>query len=120
VPVDLHAGAPRRGAPHTRRGDGDVLARGTRFRFVGDAVAGQAPPAGGRPSRSMVKNSLAALVRVMEQAVRDGIMDRNPARVIGRQRDYQRAEDELDDPRSLALPDWQALSLNGPPAPADR
>ena len=60
-------------------------------------------------SRSTVKNSLAVLVRVMEQAVRDGIMDRNPARVIGWQRDYQRAEDELDDPRSLALPDWQAL-----------
>jgi integrase len=60
-------------------------------------------------SRSTVKNSLAVLVRVMEQAVRDGIMDRNPARIIGWQRDYQRAEDELDDPRSLALPDWQAL-----------
>jgi integrase len=60
-------------------------------------------------SRYTVKNSLAVLVRVMEQAVRDGIMDRNPARVIGWQRDYQRAEDELDDPRSLALPDWQAL-----------
>ena len=60
-------------------------------------------------SRSTVKNSLAVLVRVMEQAVRDGMMDRNPARVIGWQRDYQRAEDELDDPRSLALPDWQAL-----------
>jgi integrase len=62
-----------------------------------------------RCGRSTVKNSLAVLVRVMEQAVRDGIMDRNPARVIGWQRDYQRAEDELDDPRSLALPDWQAL-----------
>lgn len=60
-------------------------------------------------SRSTVKNSLAVLVRVMEQAVRDGIMDRNPARVIGWQRDYRRAEDELDDPRSLALPDWHAL-----------
>jgi integrase len=60
-------------------------------------------------SRSTVKNSLAVLVRVMEQAVRDGIMDRNPARVIGWQRDYQRAEDELDDPRSLALPNWHAL-----------
>jgi len=60
-------------------------------------------------SRSTVKNSLAVLVRVMEQAVRDGVMDRNPARIIGWQRDYQRAEDELDDPRSLALPDWQAL-----------
>jgi integrase len=62
-----------------------------------------------RCGRSTVKNSLAVLVRVMERAVRDGIMDRNPARVIGWQRDYQRAEDELDDPRSLALPDWQAL-----------
>ena len=60
-------------------------------------------------SRSTVKNSLAVLVRVMEQAVRDGIMDRNPARVVGWQRDYRQAEDELDDPRSLALPDWQAL-----------
>jgi hypothetical protein len=39
----------------------------------------------------------------MEQAVRDGIMDRNPARVIGWRRDYQRAEDKLNDPRSLAV-----------------
>jgi integrase len=61
-------------------------------------------------SRSTVKNSLAILVRVMEQAVRDGIIDRNPPRVTGWQRDYQRAEDELDNPRSLALPDWDALT----------
>jgi integrase len=61
-------------------------------------------------SRSTVKNSLAVLVRVMEQAVRDGVIDRNPARVVGWQREYQRAEDELDDPRSLALPNWNALS----------
>ncbi len=60
-------------------------------------------------SRSTVKNSLAALVRVMEQAYRDGIIDRNPARVTGWQREYQLAADELDDPRSLALPDWSAL-----------
>ncbi len=60
-------------------------------------------------SRSTVKNSLAVLVRVMEQAVRDGIIDRNPARVTGWQRDYQQAEDELDDPRALALPDWESL-----------
>jgi integrase len=59
--------------------------------------------------RSTVKNSLAALVRVMEQAVRDGIIDLNPARVTGWQQEYKRAEDELDDPRSLALPDWDAL-----------
>lgn len=61
-------------------------------------------------SRSTVKNSLAVLVRVMEQALRDGIIDRNPARITGWQREYQRAEDELDDPRALALPDWSALA----------
>jgi Flp pilus assembly protein TadD len=60
-------------------------------------------------SRSTVRNSLAALVRVMEQAVREGVVERNPAHVVGSQREYQRAEDELDDARSLALPDWQAL-----------
>jgi integrase len=60
-------------------------------------------------SRSTVKNSIAILVRVMEQAVRDGIIERNPAKVTGWQRQYQLAEDELDDPRSLALPDWDAL-----------
>ena len=37
------------------------------------------------------------------------MINRNPARIVGWQRDYQRAEDELDDPRSLALSDWQAL-----------
>ena len=62
---------------------------------------------GDQSSRSTIKNSLAILVRVMEQAVRDGIIVRNPARVTGWQRDYQQAEDELDDPRSLALPDWE-------------
>ncbi len=60
-------------------------------------------------SRSTVKNSLAILVRVLEQAVRDGIIDQNRARITGWQREYQRAEDELDDPRALALPDWAAL-----------
>jgi hypothetical protein len=45
----------------------------------------------------------------MEQALRNGIIDRNPTRISGWQREYQRAEDELDDPRSLALPDWTAL-----------
>jgi integrase len=60
-------------------------------------------------SRSTVKNSLAMLVRVMEQALRDGLIDRNPARITGWQHEYQRAEDELDDPRSLALPDWHTL-----------
>ncbi|MBF6072572.1 tyrosine-type recombinase/integrase [Nocardia farcinica] len=60
-------------------------------------------------SKSTVKNTLAVLVRVMEQAVRDGIRETNPARVRGWQQLYQQIEDELDDPRSLALPDWSAL-----------
>ncbi|WP_329173333.1 tyrosine-type recombinase/integrase [Streptomyces sp. NBC_01477] len=59
--------------------------------------------------RSTVKNTLAVLVRVMEQAVRDGLITANPARIKGWQRQYQLAEDELDDPRSLALRDWAAL-----------
>jgi integrase len=59
--------------------------------------------------KSTVKNSLAVLVRVMEQAFRDGIIGRNPARITGWQRQYHQAEDELDDPRALALPDWTAL-----------
>lgn len=61
-------------------------------------------------SRSTVKNTIAVLVRVMEQAHRDGIIDRNPARVTGWQQEYKQAEDELDDPRSLALPDWGSLT----------
>ncbi|MFI9202166.1 tyrosine-type recombinase/integrase [Streptomyces sp. NPDC053048] len=59
--------------------------------------------------RSSVKNSLAVLVRVMEQAKRDGIITVNPARVNGWQAEYKKAEDELDDPRSLALSDWDTL-----------
>jgi hypothetical protein len=55
-------------------------------------------------SQSTIKNTIGVLVRIMEQAVRDGIIDRNPARVAGWQREYLRVEDELDDPRSLALP----------------
>lgn len=60
-------------------------------------------------SMSTIKNSLAVLVRVMEQAVRDGILDRNPARVTNWQHEFRKAEDELDDPRSLALPDLATL-----------
>ncbi|WP_228810648.1 hypothetical protein [Nocardia farcinica] len=60
-------------------------------------------------SKSSMKNSLAVLVRVMEQAVRDGPRETNPARVRGWQKLYQQIEDELDDPRSLALPNWSGL-----------
>ena len=61
-------------------------------------------------SFSTVKNSSAVLVRVLEQAVRDGVIDRNPARVTGWQHAFRKAEDELDDPRALALPDWTTLT----------
>jgi integrase len=60
-------------------------------------------------SRSTVKNSLAVLVRIMEQAVRDGLITVNPARVTDWQREYKQAEDELDNPRALALRDWPTL-----------
>ncbi|MFC0112623.1 tyrosine-type recombinase/integrase [Kibdelosporangium aridum] len=60
--------------------------------------------------RSTVKNTLAVLVRVLEQAVRDGIIDRNPAKVTGWQDQYKLAEDEMDDPRALALPNWHTLT----------
>ncbi|MET7934084.1 integrase [Streptomyces sp. NPDC005322] len=59
--------------------------------------------------RSSVKNTIAPLARVIQQAVRDGIIDINPAKVTGWQKTYKQAEDELDDPRSLALPTWEAL-----------
>ncbi|GAA4039491.1 site-specific integrase [Nonomuraea soli] len=40
----------------------------------------------------------------MEQAVRDAIIDRNPAKVTGWLSEYKKFEDELDDPRTLSLP----------------
>jgi integrase len=59
--------------------------------------------------RSTIKNTLAGLVRVMEQAVRDGLITHNPSHMAGWQRVYRLIEDELDDPRSLALPSWEVL-----------
>lgn len=60
--------------------------------------------------KSSVKNTLAVLVRVMEQAKRDGLRPDNPAQIRGWQKLYAQIEDELDDPRSLALPDWASLT----------
>jgi integrase len=59
--------------------------------------------------RSTIKNTLAMLVRVMNQAVGDGLITSNPARITGWQRQLKRLEDELDNPRALAQPDWDAL-----------
>ncbi|QFU90930.1 site-specific integrase [Amycolatopsis sp. YIM 10] len=85
---------------------GHIPVRMVTFGVVDRAVQGWIAEAVGRSS---IKNSLAVLVRVMEQALRDGLVDRNPARVTGWQRDYTQAEDELDDPRALALPNWETL-----------
>ncbi|MFG1795833.1 tyrosine-type recombinase/integrase [Nocardia sp. NPDC049149] len=60
-------------------------------------------------SKSTIKNTIAVLVRVMEQARRDGLVVLNPARVRGWQALYKQIEDELEDPRALALPNWHAL-----------
>jgi integrase len=75
----------------------------------------QAPPDGGGQVVGVAKARLAVVARrqdrrVMEQAVRDGIIDANPARVTGWQHQYKLAQDKLDDPRSLALPHREALT----------
>jgi len=58
---------------------------------------------------STVKNTLSMLVRIMEQAYRDGLITGNPARILGLKRRFKQVEDELLDPRALALPDFHAL-----------
>ncbi|MBF6352960.1 site-specific integrase [Nocardia higoensis] len=60
-------------------------------------------------SKSTVKNTLAAWGRVMDQAVRDELIERNPVQVSGWQRMFAQVQDELDNPRALALPDWATL-----------
>jgi hypothetical protein len=70
--------------------------------------------------RSTSKNSLAILVRVLDRALRDGVIDRNPARVVGWQHEFRKAEDELDDPRALASGETSdRLILRDPAGAAD-
>ncbi|HEX5878552.1 MAG TPA: site-specific integrase, partial [Actinomycetota bacterium] len=61
--------------------------------------------------RSTVKNTVAALVLVLDEAVRDGIIVRNPAKDRARRRTAGRsaAAGESDSPRDLALPDVASL-----------
>jgi hypothetical protein len=49
-------------------------------------------------SRSTIKNTLAMLSRTFEQAIVDGIIERNPAHITGWQYQFQQAEDELRAP----------------------
>ncbi|WP_435590794.1 tyrosine-type recombinase/integrase [Nocardia sp. bgisy118] len=58
---------------------------------------------------STIKNTLAALARVFDQAVRDEVIPRNVVKVANWQRQFDKHEDEIDDPRALALPDWDTL-----------
>ncbi|MFB8001553.1 tyrosine-type recombinase/integrase [Nocardia sp. NPDC056000] len=80
-----------------------MITAGVADRAVGRWIAGG-------HSKSTIKNTLAALGRVMDQAVRDEVIDRNRVEVPGWQRQYTRREDELNNPRALALPDWQTLT----------
>ena len=61
--------------------------------------------------RSTVKNTVAALVLVLDEAVRDGIISRNPARDRARRGTAGRSslDQEPTSPRDLALPDVPTL-----------
>ena len=61
--------------------------------------------------RSTVKNTVAALVLVLDEAVRDGIITRNPARDRARRRTVGRSptSETPESPRDLALPDVATL-----------
>lgn len=65
--------------------------------------------------RSRVKNALAALVRIAEQAVRDGLLDQNPCRVFGWQKMYAKTAAEINNPRlGVQGPVQQPLRWTGP------
>lgn len=63
--------------------------------------------------RSTVKNSIAPLVLVLDEAVRDGLMDRNPAKDRARRTSVGKSGEHLDgeppNPRDLALPNVATL-----------
>jgi integrase len=63
--------------------------------------------------RSTVKNTVAVLVLVLDEAVRDGIIVRNPAKDRARRRTIGRTapSSEPGSPRDLALPDVETLQL---------
>jgi integrase len=64
-------------------------------------------------SRSTVKNTVAVLVLVLDEAVRDGIITRNPAKDRARRRTVGRSfgNTEPSSPRDLALPNVETLEL---------
>ncbi|WP_152363718.1 site-specific integrase [Microlunatus speluncae] len=61
--------------------------------------------------RSTVKNTVAALVLVLDEAVRDELLKRNPARDRARRKTVGRQpDDDVANPRDLALPDVETLN----------
>lgn len=61
--------------------------------------------------RSTVKNTVAALVLVLDEAVRDELLTRNPARDRARRKTVGRqSDDDVANPRDLALPDVETLN----------
>ena len=59
---------------------------------------------------STVKNTVAALVHVLDDAVRDGLLPRNPAKDRARRKQPGQVKDGSDvNPRDLALPDVATL-----------
>lgn len=66
--------------------------------------------------RSTVKNTVAALVLVLDEAVRDGVLVRNPAKDRARRRTFGRMSDQAEQgrlsPRELALPDVENLTAS--------
>lgn len=61
-------------------------------------------------SASTLKNTVAGLVLVLDQAVRDGLIPRNPAKDRARRKKVERNEaTEEINPRDLALPDVKTL-----------
>jgi integrase len=60
---------------------------------------------------STVKNTVAALVHVLDDAVRDGLLARNPAKDRARRKQPGQVKDGSDvNPRDLALPDVATLN----------
>ncbi|WP_170177023.1 tyrosine-type recombinase/integrase [Myceligenerans xiligouense] len=64
----------------------------------------------GAHSHSTVKNTVAALVHVLDDAVREGLLPRNPAKDRARRKHSGQVKDGNDvNPRDLALPDVATL-----------
>jgi hypothetical protein len=63
--------------------------------------------------RSTVKNTVSALVLVLDEAVRDGILARNPAKDRARRKTVGHPSDPVNNgqpsPREMALPDVETL-----------